>query len=379
MKSTNWGWIMRRWFALLLTAVSCVTFAGPWAVAAELDAALEKLRAVGPKGAGHEQAQAAWKTVAATPAREVTSVLAAMDGANPLAENWLRAAVETIAGREREQLPVKQLEQFLADTSHAPRSRRLAYELIASVDSGAQTRLIPGFLNDPSLELRHDAVAMLINDAEKALGSNDKPLAIERYQKAFDASRDLDQIKQTADKLKMLGEKPDLAGHFGWINRWYLIAPFDNKDTRGFDVAYPPEQQPFKANATYDGVGGEVKWIEASTADDYGVVDLNKHLGKHKGAIAYAYAEFDSEQDQTVDARLGSINGNKLWINGQLIFANHVYHANQAVDQYVGQAKLKKGRNTILLKIAQNEQTESWAQDWQFQFRLCDRVGTPVK
>jgi hypothetical protein len=122
-----------------------------------------------------------------------------------------------------------------------------------------------------------------------------------------------------------------------------------------------------------------VKWIEASTADDYGVVDLNKHLGKHKGAIAYAYAEFDSEKDQTVDARLGCINGNKLWINGQLIFANHVYHANQAVDQYVGQAKLKKGRNTILLKIAQNEQTESWAQDWQFQFRLCDKVGTPVK
>jgi hypothetical protein len=60
------------------------------------------------------------------------------------------------------------------------------------------------------------------------------------------------------------------------------------------------------------------------------------------------------------------------------VFANHVYHAGAAVDQYVGGAKLKKGLNTILVKSAQNEQTDSWAKDWWFQLRVCDRIGTAV-
>ena len=33
-------------------------------------------------------------------------------------------------------------------------------------------------------------------------------------------------------------------------------------------------------------------------------------------------------------------------------------------------------KNLIVLKVLQNEQTESWAQDWQFQLRVCDSIGT---
>jgi hypothetical protein len=31
-----------------------------------------------------------------------------------------------------------------------------------------------------------------------------------------------------------------------------------------------------------------------------------------------------------------------------------------------------------LLKICQNEQTEDWAQRWEFQVRICDSSGTAV-
>jgi hypothetical protein len=44
-------------------------------------------------------------------------------------------------------------------------------------------------------------------------------------------------------------------------------------------------------------------------------------------------------------------------------------------DQYVARGRLKQGRNRILLKICQNEQTEDWAQVWAFQFRVCDLAG----
>ena len=51
------------------------------------------------------------------------------------------------------------LDEFVRDTRHDPRGRRLAYELIAKVDPSAPDRIIPGMLDDPSVEFRRDAVA----------------------------------------------------------------------------------------------------------------------------------------------------------------------------------------------------------------------------
>lgn len=369
---------MRLTFMVLLVlALTTLGIASAAEKESDLAPALAKLRAVGPKGAGHKEAGAAWKVVAQSPPQKLPDVLAAFDGANPLAENWLRSAVEAITDKHADKLPLEPLEVFLKDAKHSPRARRVAYELILSKEPNASQRLLPGFLNDPSLELRRDAVALAIAEADKALEA-DKAKGTAAYRVAFDAARDLDQVKATAEKLKSLGETPDLPTHYGFLMRWQLLGPFDNKEAKGFDVAYPPEAGPFNANATYDGVGGEIKWIEHTTADDYGVVDLNKALAKHKGAIAYAYTEYNSSKEQTVQFRLGCINANKLWVNGELVFANNVYHAGQNVDQYIGTAKLKAGKNTILLKIAQNEQTEPWAQDWTYQLRVSDPVGTAI-
>jgi hypothetical protein len=44
----------------------------------------------------------------------------------------------------------------------------------------------------------------------------------------------------------------------------------------------------------------------------------------------------------------------------------------------VGRGVLKKGHNEILLKVYQNEQTESWAEEWSFQLRVCDALGGAV-
>ncbi len=363
------------WGLTLVLAAGMGNFAT--AAESELAPALAKLRAVGPKGAGHEEATVAWKTVATSKPGELTAVLAAFDGANPLAENWLRAAVEAIADQNADKLPLADLEAFLKETKHSPRARRVAYELILSKEPAAKERLLPGFVNDPSLELRRDAVEKAIATAEAQLTA-DKKLGIAAYRVAFDAARDLDQVKATSEKLKSLEQPVDLPGHYGFLMQWQLVAPFDNREGKGFDVAYPPEAGVFDADATFAGVGGDIGWMEFTTTDDYGAVDLNKALDKHKGAIGYAYTEFKSDKAQTVQFRLGCINANKLWVNGELVFANHVYHAGQNVDQYIGTAKLKPGKNTILLKIAQNEQTEPWAQDWTFQLRVCDEVGTAI-
>lgn len=344
----------------------------------DLSDALAKVRAVGPKGAGHREAAAAVKTLVQADADQLPIILAAMRGTSDLPANWFRGVVETIAQRSQaagQKLPARELEQFLADTTQSPRARRLAYELIASVDESAPGRLIPTLLNDPSLELRRDAVAAELEKAEQQKA--DKAAAIDTYQKAFHAARDLDQIKAAAKALKDLGATVDIPRHMGFITTWKLIGPFDNVGEVGWDTAYPPEKQVDFA-AEYDGQKGKVQWREHTTADEFGAVDLNQALGKHKGAVAYAAAELNVENPQTVDIRVGSVNAVKVFVNGQPIDERHVYHSGTEIDQYVSRAPLKPGKNIVLVKICQNEQTDSWAQDWKFQLRVCDEIGTAV-
>ena len=360
---------------LALAAALVTSSFAPSVIAADLAKALAAIRAVAPEGKGHAEAAAAAKVASQAPASELPRILAAMDGANPIATNWLRVAAEAVAQRGNSQgkLPKSELEAFLADTKHAPRGRRLAYELVAKIDGTAESRLIPTLLDDPSLELRRDAVAQVLTAAVKA----EKTASLGLYRQAFRHSRDLDQIRAAAGKLKELGADPDIATHMGYVLNWRIIGPFENTNDSGWEVAYPPEQA-IDLAAELSGQKGKVRWLAHVTADNYGRVDVNKVLANHKGAIAYAYVEFVADRDQPCDLRMGTANANKVWLNGELIGTAHVYHANQTIDQYVSKGQLKQGKNTILVKLCQNEQTEAWAQDWAFQLRVCDSIGTAI-
>ena len=37
-----------------------------------------------------------------------------------------------------------------------------------------------------------------------------------------------------------------------------------------------------------------------------------------------------------------------------------------------------EGENEILLKVCQNEQTQSWTKQWEFNFRITDRTGSAI-
>lgn len=340
--------------------------------------ALTAVRSVGPNGQNHAAAQRAWPTLARAPVAELPRVLASLDDANPLASNWLRSAVEAVsqtalAAGDRTAAPL--LERFIAETSHKPAARRLAYELLLQFDPAAERRLLAGFLDDPSTELRREAVAAAIADAERTADPEQKKSA---YLRAFHAARDLDQVKDLAATLKKIPVEVDLPRHFGFITQWKLIGPFDNTGEKGFDVSYPPETE-IRLDAKYPGKGGkETTWIDYATTDPYGEVDLNKALGKNKGAAAYAFAEFHAAAAGPAEFRLGAISAVKLWLNGRLLDAREVYHSGSEIDQYISRGELRAGANRILVKVCENEQTESWAQDWKFQLRLCDAVGTAI-
>ena len=92
----------------------------------------------------------------------------------------------------------------------------------------------------------------------------------------------------------------------------------------------------------------------------------------------YAQAEFVSPVKQQVDARLSTPNAWKLWVNGKLVFAREEYHRGTKLDQFRVNVDLQPGSNHILLKLLQNEQTENWAQKYEFRLRFCDASGSAV-
>lgn len=368
--------MIKTWIVALVAAWLPVAVFGQ-----DIEQHLKHVRAVQREGHGHPAAIEAARQLQQLPASQLPRVLVGMDGANPLAVNWLRGIIETIADRAeraRQPLPLEELELFLNDTSHHPRARRLAYELIARHDADAEKRLVSGWVDDPSLELRRDAVAWLLGRAAAAREKGDTDEAVRLYKEAFAASRDIDQVQSLAKTLTELGHPVDTAEHLGFLRDWHIIGPFDSTGGKGFAIAYPPETA-VNLEQKLPGKTGEVAWMPARTDDGYGVIDLNEVLGKHKGAVAYAFAAFHAEQPQDVELRLGSINANKVWLNGELLTSNEIYHTNMFIDQYVGRGRLKAGRNEILVKIAQNEQTEAWAEAWMFQLRVCDAIGTAVR
>ena len=360
----------------LLSGLLAVAFCTA-AQAADLSASIKTIRAVGPEGQGNAAAAKAWQSLAKAEASALPQILTAMDGANPLAANWLRAAVDTIAAREKK-LPIDALQKFLADTSHNPRARRLTFELIQKSNSKLAAKLIPSLINDPSVELRREAVAQVL-DAGKI--ANQPAIAVKEYRKALDAARDIDQIKAATKALRDLKQEVDLPRHFGFLMHWNVIGPFDNTERAGFAKVFPPETN-VDLEATYDGKAGKVKWSSFVTADEYGMVDINKaYPGPGDGlkeVTAYAYTEYHAAAAGPVQLRLGCKNAWKIWLNGKLVFGRDEYHRGMRIDQYQLDVNLAKGRNTLLIKLCQNEQMQDWTKQWQFQLRVCDPTGTAI-
>jgi hypothetical protein len=346
---------------------------------ADLEQALRVVRTASPVRATGGEVRRAWKALAAADAADIPTILRGMTGSNPAVENWLRAAADTVAERTLDaggNLPAAELTELLDDVTASPRARRTAFEWLEEIDAERAHQMLARMTDDPSLEIRYDAIAAELTDIE---ASTDEKNTLARLQILFRDARNLDQIKNIKAQLEELGQEIDLARHMGFVTTWRVIGTFDNTNKAGYDVAYPPESE-IDLTATYDGKDGQAAWrdMPTTTDDEYGKIDLNEVVGAKKGAIAYAFAAVEAPKSRTAVVRYASPNATKLWVNGQLAADNEVYHAGGVVDQYAAPVVLSAGTNQLLLKVCQNEQTEPWAQDWNFQLRVTDELGGAI-
>jgi hypothetical protein len=366
-----------RLLAAVAAGVALVAGPGPAGADDDTTRALAALKAVGKEGKGNEDAGPAWKTLTSKGVAGLIPALEAVDDANPTAANWLRSAAGAIADAEKaagRALPADKLEALATNPKFAPSARHFAYTLLVGQDPGAKAKLLPGFLNDKSADLRRDAIAFRLEELEKAAGPGLKA----DLERLFALTRDRDQVDLVARKLSDHGVKPTVTEHLGFVTALSLVGPFDGPDGKGYDTPHPPEAAT-AATGTFKGKdGAEVTWVPAATTDRYGAFDLNKLVGKHKNAVAYALAVIVADQETPCEVRVTSITSVKIFLNGKEIFGRDEYHHGDPLDAHVGKGTLKKGENVIVLKVCQNDQKEPWAQDWKFRVRVCDDTGGPL-
>jgi hypothetical protein len=349
------------------------------AATADVSASIKEIRAVGPQGERSAEAARAWKELTRADVNQLPELLAAMNGAGALSRNWLRSAADVILQRAHDKgqsVPLSALETFLLDRRQDSQARRFAYELVVEADPSAKDRFLPGMLDDPSLDLRRDAVVRILDQAEKLYGDGKKSESLPIFQQAFAASREKDQAEKAARRLKELGQPADIPTHFGFIMDWKVIGPFANTKQQGVDKAYPPEKE-FQP-ADYDGKAGKVRWKDYVTASDTGLVDLNVPLGTHLESIAYARSEFANPQDRSADLRIGCFNTFKVWVNGELVLDRRDAYTGMRMDNYIAKIKLKAGKNVILVKVCQDIPPSPLPKNCRFQLRICDDCGGAV-
>ncbi|MBN9518508.1 c-type cytochrome [bacterium] len=120
--------------------------------------------------------------------------------------------------------------------------------------------------------------------------------------------------------------------------------------TEAHGKEFGPEKGVFDPAAKF----GPVAW-RAVRPDARGYFDLAAlHGNAGKNSASYLYAEIDSPEEQDAQVQLGIDDSAVLWVNGREAFRHSDTRA-AAPGQYTVPVRLTRGKNTIMLKVANGD------------------------
>jgi len=168
----------------------------------------------------------------------------------------------------------------------------------------------------------------------------------------------------------------------GYCLVWNIVGPFPSEAGAGFHFAFPPEtdldlSMTYKGGAIHAGdrEAGlrefDVAWKRARVSIDDGIVNLIDELDLYEEAVAYGLTYVHSPREREATLLLGSDDGVKVWLNGDLV---HSVNTERGVtpDEDDVVVRLREGANTLLLKVVQG------GGGWGFCARFTDEGGKPL-
>ena len=153
-------------------------------------------------------------------------------------------------------------------------------------------------------------------------------------------------------------------------NAWLTLGPFDNTVGIGYNTEYIPEDTTqIDLAGQYEGVNEQISWKKLSDDTFNGFIDLGSDTNWR---VSYAWATVTSPDERKVQFRFDSDDQGKIWLNGVEIFANS-QDKSVSLDRNIIPVTLKAGKNTILVKVCNEEKTCG------FYLRVTDTDGKPFE
>ncbi|MBN2211508.1 MAG: ThuA domain-containing protein [Sedimentisphaerales bacterium] len=265
--------------------------------------------------------------------------------------------------------------RMLDDSAQDQNQRQIVDELIAAypmAERADERKIIIGVLGhygnaraldfveaklaEPSLQA--EAEVSLVQISEKLLTRN--PSVIKPVVQRLKNTSTNESVKKQA--REMFEKIIDLEG---FVLDWRVSGPYTSKGKNGnalFDVEFAPEKNP-EQGQWRDAIGLQSK-------ADAKVMNLN-HLAQDDDRVAYLKTTLILDKAAPAVFEIGSDDGVKVWLNGQLIHANNAARPLRMGEDKI-RVSLEKGSNQILVKVIQQ------AGEWKFCLKVTDENGNPV-
>ena len=286
-----------------------------------------------------------------------------------LAKTTDKAAFAILALRDgclrlanQKDLPLAQrldIYRSVLEAARRPEEKRQAIAGLAELPIPGALELLQASAQDA--DLSHDATAAVIRLARQlgAVYQREALAALERVQSQTDDGELKRQAEAAIKAVKNVGQSPE-----GFLVAWHVSGPYTQAGKGGvelFDIAFAPEQS-----------DGHAEWRPVVVPPDGkpGLVELDKIFGGNDRA-AYLKTRLTADQEQEAVLELGSDDGIKVWLNGQMVHANNATRPCRPGQDKVKIA-LNQGVNSLLMKI-----TQSGGQ-WSACCRLLDADGRPL-
>lgn len=219
--------------------------------------------------------------------------------------------------------------------------------------------------------LRPEAVAALIAVGENQASAGNSEAAMQAFQRVLELDNSIATVNRITPRMAELGAAVDAKAQLGIVANWRIAGPFAWESPADWETRFVGEPNEIDFGAAYQSGDDSFTWKTVASVSDFGLVDLATELGQHDQKFAYAYTEIEVDAAQDVVVRMGSDDGYRLWINGELVTENRVDRG-LAPDSDAADAKLVAGVNRILLKVSQG------AGGWAYCLRLTQPDGKGV-
>ena len=103
-------------------------------------------------------------------------------------------------------------------------------------------------------------------------------------------------------------------------------------------------------------------------------IDLDNYYNNPENVIVYAFTYFDAPKDQVAESWIGSDEGIKVFLNGQVIHdftGNRHFDDDEFVSEKNKSVQIKKGENRLLVKVLQKYG------NYDFSLNICEPEPNP--